>query len=123
MPYQHSIYGCPVEAALAVIEGKWKPQILYLLFQGTRRFGALQRGLPHITRHVLSTQLRELEHAGVIKRQVFAEVPPRVEYSLTEFGKSLEPALTSLLAWGEQYISRQSAHEQADAPEDQARGY
>jgi DNA-binding HxlR family transcriptional regulator len=108
MPYQHSVYGCPVEVALDVIGGRWKPQILYLLFQGTKRFGVLHRALPQVTRHMLATQLRELECDGVVNRKVFAEVPPRVEYSLTEFGQSLEPILGKILDWGEEYINRQS---------------
>lgn len=107
MPYQHSVHGCPVEATLSVIGGKWKPLILYQLLQGTRRFGELQRSIPVVTRHVLTTQLRELERDGVVHRQVYAEVPPRVEYSLTEFGQGLQPVLTSLLKWGEQYIDQQ----------------
>lgn len=108
MPYKHSLYGCPVDAAMSVIEGKWKPQILYLLFQGTKRFGELQRELPHITRQVLTAQLRELERDGVVHREVFAEVPPRVEYSLTKLGQSLEPVFMKVLDWGEQYINWQS---------------
>jgi DNA-binding HxlR family transcriptional regulator len=111
MPYQHSIYGCPVEAALGVVEGKWKAQIVYVLFQGTKRFGVLQRELPDITRHMLARQLRELERDGVVHRKVFAEVPPKVEYALTTFGQSLEPVLAKLLDWGEQYINRQSERE------------
>ncbi|GCE48209.1 HxlR family transcriptional regulator [Thermosporothrix hazakensis] len=113
MPYEHSLYGCPVDATLNVISGKWKPQILRLLFQGTRRFGVLQRSIPGISRHVLTTQLRELEQDGIIQRTVFAEVPPKVEYSLTEFGKTLEPVLTGLLTWGEHYIQQQDKQKSA----------
>lgn len=111
MPYQHSTYGCPVEATLNIVEGKWKVQILYALSHSTKRFGALQRALPHITRQVLATQLRELERDGIVHRTIFAEVPPRVEYSLTSSGKSLEPVLTHLLNWGTQYIDQQSNQE------------
>ena len=113
MPYQHPVHGCPVEAALGVIGGKWKPLILYQLLQGTKRFGELQRSIPAVTRHMLTTQLRELERDGVVHRQVYAEVPPRVEYSLTKFGQDLEPVLLSLLSWGEQYINNQDQQAKA----------
>ncbi|WP_235828150.1 winged helix-turn-helix transcriptional regulator [Brevibacillus migulae] len=91
MPYQDGTFGCPVEVGLQMISGKWKPKILYELFQQTRRFGELQRRIPGISRHVLTTQLRELEANKIIKRTPFMTVPPKVEYSITDFGKSLEP--------------------------------
>jgi DNA-binding HxlR family transcriptional regulator len=94
---------CPVETTLGVIGGKWKPLILYYLTQGTRRYNALKRLLPHVTPQMLTLQLRELEHDGIVHRQVYAEVPPRVEYSLTELGRSLEPILLAMLEWGERY--------------------
>ena len=111
MPYRYPVHGCPVEVALDVIGGKWKPLILYQLLEGTKRFGELQRLIPPVTRHMLTVQLRQLERDGVIHRQVYAEVPPRVEYSLTAFGQDLEPALKLLLNWGEQYINRQEQTE------------
>jgi DNA-binding HxlR family transcriptional regulator len=94
---------CPVEATVAVIGGKWKPLVLrHLFFEGTQRLLALQRktGAP---RQALVLQLRELERDGVVHREVFAEVPPRVEYSLTGLGRSLGPLLQQMLAWGEHY--------------------
>ena len=94
---------CPVETTLAVIGGKWKAVILYHLSEGTLRFGDLRRRMPLITQKMLTQQLRELEADGIIHRQAFAEVPPRVEYSLTELGESLEGVLTAMCLWGEHF--------------------
>lgn len=98
--------GCSVESALAVIGGRWKGVVLYWLTKGTQRFGELRRLLPSCTQRMLTLQLRELEQDGLVKRTVFAEVPPRVEYELTPFGKSLEPILLSLRDWGDRYRRR-----------------
>lgn len=92
---------CPVEMTLDVIGGKWKPLIIYRLMDGTKRFGELQRLIPHVTRRMLTKHLRELETDGIIHREVYKQVPPKVEYSLTEKGRSLEPILTMMLAWGQ----------------------
>jgi DNA-binding HxlR family transcriptional regulator len=91
---------CPVLATLAVVGGKWKPAILWMIRQGVHRFGALQRSLQGITQKMLTKQLRELEADGVIVRTVFAEVPPRVEYTFSEHGKSLQPLLDAMANWG-----------------------
>ena len=100
---KHSTYAnCPVEVALDMIAGKWKTVILYNLSIGTLRFNELMRRLPSITQRMLTTQLRELEQDGLITRKVFAQVPPRVEYSLTTQGESLGPLLNSLKRWAEQ---------------------
>lgn len=96
-------YGCPIEVTLDVIGGKWKGMILFCLLRGTIRFNELRRLIPKATQRMLTTQLRELERDGVITRNVYAEVPPRVEYSLTEFGESLQPILKLMGAWGEEY--------------------
>jgi DNA-binding HxlR family transcriptional regulator len=92
---------CPVSLTLNVIGGKWKPAILWHLSEGYQRFGELKRRIPNITQKMLTQQLRELEQDGVVSRKVFAEVPPRVEYSLTVYGKTLEPILRQMCRWGE----------------------
>ena len=96
-------YGCSVEATLDVIGGKWKGVILFRLLEGTKRFGEIRRILPDVTQRMLTLQLRELEKAGVVHREVYREVSPKVEYSLTPFGKSLEPILLLMRDWGDQY--------------------
>ncbi len=98
-------YACPVEATLAVIGGKWKPLILFYLLQGTTRFGELKRKIPGVTQQMLTLQLRELERDGVVHREVYAQVPPKVEYSLTRVGQSLEPILLLMLEWGQRHIA------------------
>lgn len=105
MPYQDSEFGCPVDVGLNMISSKWKPQIIYELLQDTKRFGELQRCIAGISRHVLTKQLRELEEAGIAQRTVFPSVPPKVEYSLTEFGRGLEPILAQMRTVGEHYIA------------------
>jgi DNA-binding HxlR family transcriptional regulator len=96
---------CPVEATLEVIGGKWKSLILYyLFFEGTQRFNELRRKIQGVTQHSLTVQLRQLEKDGVIQRQIYPEVPPRVEYSLTEYGRTLGPILQLMLEWGKQYV-------------------
>ena len=92
--------GCPVEATLEVIGGKWKGIILNHLLTGTLRFNELKKRMPHITQRMLTKQLRELEADNLISRKIYPEVPPKVEYALTEDGKSLEPIIHALKAWG-----------------------
>ncbi|HEY1379850.1 MAG TPA: helix-turn-helix domain-containing protein [Gemmataceae bacterium] len=99
-------YHCPVEAALDVIGGKWKIVILCRLKQGTHRFGQLRRLIPGVSERMLTQHLRELERDGVVRRRVYAEVPPRVEYSLTPFGLTLRPVLGTLYRWGETHLKR-----------------
>jgi DNA-binding HxlR family transcriptional regulator len=94
---------CPVEVTLSIVGGKWKPIIVWYLLSGTKRFGQLRRLIPGATQQMLTAQLRELEQAGVLHRQVYAQVPPKVEYSLTELGRSLEPVICQLADWGEWY--------------------
>jgi DNA-binding HxlR family transcriptional regulator len=101
MPNQKGTYGCPVENILGMIAGKWKPIILYELFQRTMRFGQLQQSIPQISRQVLTTQLRELERDGFITRKVYPVVPPKVEYSITDLGKQLEPILEQIANLGQ----------------------
>ncbi|TVV45874.1 helix-turn-helix domain-containing protein [Thalassolituus sp. C2-1] len=105
----HSDYdcnlGCPVEATLELIGGKWKGVILYHLLDGTHRFNELRRIMPDITQRMLTRQLRELEACQLISRTVYAEVPPRVEYSLTEYGRTLESVIQALRGWGMQHLT------------------
>lgn len=91
---------CPVETTLKVIGGRWKVLIIHFLLEGTLRFGELTRSLGNISARTLSKQLRELEADGVVERKDFGEIPPKVEYSLTSLGKTLEPILHSMEAWG-----------------------
>lgn len=91
---------CPMEAALELIGGKWKSVILFRLSEGTKRFGELGRILPRTTARMLTQQLRDLERDGLVHREVYAEVPPRVEYSLTATGRTLLPVLDALMKWG-----------------------
>jgi DNA-binding HxlR family transcriptional regulator len=92
--------GCGVQTTLSVIEGHWKLPILFRLLDGTRRFGELRKHLPAATQRMLTLHLRELERDGLIHREVYREVPPKVEYSLTEMGQSLEPLLRFMSEWG-----------------------
>ncbi|VXB90538.1 putative regulatory protein MalR [Flavobacterium sp. 9AF] len=91
---------CPVSAMLALIGGKWKPVILYCLRSETRRFGEIAARIPTISRKVLTDQLKELEQDNLIIREQFNETPPRVEYSLSELGKSMAPVLEAMEKWG-----------------------
>ena len=94
-----------METTIAVVGGKWKPMILYALISGPRRFGELNRLIPGVTQRMLTLQLRELEEDGVISREVYKQVPPKVEYSLTPFGRTIEPILLLMEQWGEQYAN------------------
>ena len=95
--------GCAVEATLDLIDGKWKGVILFHLQGGTQRFGELRKRLPSITQRTLTKQLRALEDDNLVIRKVYAEVPPRVEYRLSEIGESLRPVIDTLRAWGENH--------------------
>ncbi|HPD76584.1 MAG TPA: helix-turn-helix domain-containing protein [Methanoregulaceae archaeon] len=95
-----SCYFCPVEGTLDVIGGKWKPLIIWYLRKRVLRFSDLRRAIPGITDVMLTKQLRELEQDGVIKRKVYSQIPPKVEYSLTPLGKTLVPLLDALCTWG-----------------------
>ncbi len=95
----------PAERTLRIIGGRWKAYVLYYLFEGPKRLSELRRLVPTASQKVLVQALRELEEHGVVNRKVFAEVPPRVEYSLTKLGKSLEPLIHSLCDWGRRHAS------------------
>jgi DNA-binding HxlR family transcriptional regulator len=107
--------GCAVEATLDLIDGKWKGVILYHLQGGTRRFGELRRLMPGITQRMLTKQLRALEDDRIIVRKVYAEVPPRVDYTLSEVGESLRPVIDILKAWGESHRERLSCAPDPDS--------
>jgi DNA-binding HxlR family transcriptional regulator len=111
-------YRSPAEVTISVVGGKWKILILCRLQHGIARFGELRKVIPGITQTMLTQQLRELEEDGVLQRKIFAEIPPRVEYSLTKFGASLVPVLDAMSAWGEQYqkkiACRRRAKEKAE---------
>ncbi|GEM47146.1 winged helix-turn-helix transcriptional regulator [Deinococcus cellulosilyticus] len=92
--------GCPVELTLEVIGGRWKGVIMYHLTKGTLRFGQLKRLIPGITQRMLTLQLRELEADGLVDRTVYPEVPPRVEYALSDVGRTLQPIIHAMLEWG-----------------------
>lgn len=96
-------FGCPVTVTVDVIGGKWKGVILYHLTDGPKRFNELRRLFPRITQRMLTLQLRELEKDGVIHREIYKEIPPRVEYSLTAFGETLMPLIVLMRDWGEKY--------------------
>jgi len=97
---------CPVEACLEIIGGKWKGVILFHLLGGTKRFNELHRLLPNVTQRILIRQLRELEADKIVIRTVYPEVPPKVEYSLSESGMTLEPILRMLREWGVNYLDQ-----------------
>lgn len=97
---------CPVETTLMLIGDKWKVLILRDLMPGTKRFGELKKSIGNVSQKVLTAQLRDMEEKGILSRKVYAEVPPRVEYTLTETGYSLKPILDAMWLWGEQYQSK-----------------
>lgn len=98
---------CPVEITLSLMADKWKFLIIRDLLTGTKRFGELQRSIGGVSQKVLTNNLRQMEKSGLINRKVYAEVPPKVEYSLTDLGKSLKPILDSMVNWGEDYRKMQ----------------
>lgn len=104
--------GCAVEATLSVIGGVWKPVLVFHLLNGKLRFNALCRAIPSATARMITLQLRELEADGIVKRTVFPEVPPKVEYELTELGQSLAPVLLNMRDWGQRLQQLDSADRQ-----------
>ncbi|MBK4731852.1 helix-turn-helix transcriptional regulator [Oxynema sp. CENA135] len=97
---------CAVESTIEAIGGRWKVLILRELFEGVKRFGQLHRALRGITQKMLTQQLREMESDGLIHREVYLQVPPKVEYSLTPLGESLKPVLDAMDAWGKHYLAQ-----------------
>ena len=99
---------CPVETTLTLISDKWKVLILRDLMDGTKRFGELRKSIGTVSQKVLTSQLRQMKESGLLTRKVYAEVPPRVEYTLTELGYSLKPIMDAMWAWGENYKKQYS---------------
>lgn len=97
---------CPVETTLTLISDKWKVLVLRDLMPGTKRFGELKKSIGNVSQKVLTAQLREMEQSGLLIRTVYPEVPPRVEYTLTELGRSLKPILDAMQTWGEEYRAK-----------------
>ncbi len=106
---EKNLPACPVETTLLLIGDKWKVLILRDLMDGTKRFGELKKSIGSISQKVLTSQLRSLEEDGIVTREIFAEIPPRVEYSLTETGLSLKPVLDVMTKWGMDYKQKNQA--------------
>ena len=104
-----SLPACPVETTLTLISDKWKILIIRDLLAGTRRFSELRRSIGRVSQKVLTANLRQMESDGLVHREVFAEVPPRVEYSLTDTGRSLKPIIDAMWSWGEAYKADRAA--------------
>ena len=103
---EKALPACPVETTLTLISSKWKVLILRDLLAGTKRFGELRRSVGNVSQKVLTAQLREMEGSGLLTRTVYPEVPPHVEYTLTELGRSLKPVLDAMWNWGEAYKAK-----------------
>ena len=101
-------FECPVSYTMSMIGGKWKPIILFLISKGANRFGILQRGIQGISKQMLTKQLREMEADGILIRKIYAEIPPRVEYFITDLGNSLMPIIASMRVWGSEHMPSQA---------------
>lgn len=106
---KNELPACPVEITMGLIGDKWKVLIIRDLLTGTKRFGELKKSLNSITQKVLTNNLRQMEASGLIERKVYAEVPPKVEYSLTDTGISLKPILDSMVTWGNEYREKKKS--------------
>ncbi len=106
MKKKNELPPCPVEITLSMMSDRWKVLILRDLLDGTKRFGELRKSIGKVSQKVLTANLRSMEEDGLVSRKVFAEVPPRVEYTLTETGMSLKPILDSMVVWGENYRNK-----------------
>lgn len=109
MQAEKELPACPVETTLMLIGDKWKVLILRDLMPGTKRFGELKKSIGSVSQKVLTAQLRQMEASGLLTRTVYPEVPPRVEYTLTQLGRSLKPILDAMQSWGEEYQRRSEA--------------
>lgn len=99
----YQVTKCPVTLTSLIIGGKWKPVIIHNVSRGINRFGEMQRAMPGVSKKMLTQELRDLEHNGILNRKIFAQIPPRVEYSLTDLGRATLPILTSMAMWGLEY--------------------
>jgi len=106
MTAKNDLPACPVEITLTLISDRWKVLILRDLMPGTKRFGELKKSIGNVTQKVLTSNLRDMEEKGLLIRKVYAEVPPKVEYTLTPLGKSLKPILDAMQAWGDEYKAK-----------------
>jgi DNA-binding HxlR family transcriptional regulator len=120
MPIVKQLPLVPAERALKVIGGRWKVYVLYFLLEGPKRLSELKRLVPSVSQKVLVQQLREMEEHGIVHRKVFAQVPPRVEYSLTKLGRSLESIVSSLCEWGRRHAAELNEIERARAGREKA---
>jgi DNA-binding HxlR family transcriptional regulator len=105
---------CPIRTTLDVIDSKWKPLILFYLTDGPKRFSDLKRSIPDVTQKMLTDRLRELEKDGIVHREVYPQVPPKVEYSLTAYGKTLKPVLKAMCAWGTKHSRQRQTRNRKD---------
>ena len=112
IPYKY-VENCPVTATMGVIGGKWKLLILHLISNEINRFGKMSMILKDISKQMLTTQLRELENDGIVDRKIYAEIPPRVEYFLTEKGKTLQPIIRMMATWGNEYLLKEAVEQEA----------
>ena len=112
IPYKY-VENCPVTATMGIIGGKWKLLILHLVSNDINRFGKMSMMLKDISKQMLTTQLRELESDGIIERKIYPEIPPRVEYFLTEKGKTLQPIIHLMRDWGNEYLIKQELSQTA----------
>jgi DNA-binding HxlR family transcriptional regulator len=112
IPFKY-VESCPVTATMGIIGGKWKLLILHLISNDINRFGKMSMILKDISKQMLTTQLRELESDGIVERKIYAEIPPRVEYFLTEKGKTLQPIITMMANWGNEYLLKQPVEQVA----------
>ncbi|MEK5500319.1 winged helix-turn-helix transcriptional regulator [Bacillus sp. FSL M8-0168] len=111
-------YSCPVEATIDIIGGKWKSVILFHLIDGKKRFNELRRLIPKVTQRMLTLQLRELERDGIVHREIYKQVPPKVEYRLTDFGQTLIPIINQMMNWGVSHADKiEEARKQSAAAE------
>lgn len=116
--YDEKFMKCPVFTAQSLIGGKWKVYILWQLHDGPNRFSEIHRALPHVTQSMITNTLRDLENDGLVHREVYREVPPRVEYSLTPIGLKLIPCLGQLVEWGVEYMSHMGTMDEEEAKPD-----